>query len=248
MPRGRPGTSTRCGISKRPSSSGTRSSTHGCGAASTTAVPARPARISEAKSHTTGSTTRSGRPADSRHERSAAGRRAPRRVARVDLRLVALLEAKDLLEPRWAGGGGALLEQLGHRVLPARRHFLLFEPACRRLEVVGLEVAEHLAPVPEDRVVPDAGFAERSEHLRPDLPMRPDVLVDPLRAHVQDERAALCHHSSSRMQTTRLRGPWTPSTRFSSMSDVADGPETNVSGRRSRPRSTANAHGTVSTF
>ena len=28
-----------------------------------------------------------------------------------------------------------------------------------------------------------------------------------------------------------MRGPWTPSTRSSSMSEVADGPETNVIGR-----------------
>ena len=38
-------------------------------------------------------------------------------------------------------------------------------------------------------------------------------------------------HSSTRI--TSVRGPWTPSTRSSSMSDVALGPETNVSGRPS---------------
>ena len=32
------------------------------------------------------------------------------------------------------------------------------------------------------------------------------------------------------MRTSRLRGPCTPSTRVSSMSDVADGPEMSVSG------------------
>ena len=43
------------------------------------------------------------------------------------------------------------------------------------------------------------------------------------------------------------RGPWTPSTRSSSMSDVADGPETNVIGRAARAarRQAAHASGTV---
>src|SRR3954447_19424512 len=34
-------------------------------------------------------------------------------------------------------------------------------------------------------------------------------------------------------KTSSVRGPWTPSTRSSSMSDVAEGPETNVIGRPS---------------
>ena len=43
--------------------------------------------------------------------------------------------------------------------------------------------------------------------------------------------------SSRRTSTTSVRGPWTPSTRSSSMSEVAEGPEMNVSGRRSRTAS-----------
>src|SRR6266702_4371713 len=39
---------------------------------------------------------------------------------------------------------------------------------------------------------------------------------------------------SPTMTTSRVRGPWTPSTRLSSMSEVAEGPETKVMGRRSR--------------
>src|SRR5262249_5009391 len=50
--------------------------------------------------------------------------------------------------------------------------------------------------------------------------------------------------------TTRCRGPCTPSTRFSSMSEVAEGPEIRVTGaRRSRTAepSRANASGTSTT-
>ena len=47
-------------------------------------------------------------------------------------------------------------------------------------------------------------------------------------------RAAAPPPPHSATSTTSWRGPCTPSTRLSSMSDVADGPETNVSGRRSR--------------
>src|SRR6478609_4430398 len=46
--------------------------------------------------------------------------------------------------------------------------------------------------------------------------------------------------------TSRRRGPWTPSTRSSSMSEVADGPDTKVIGA-SWPR-TANASGTDGTM
>src|SRR5271157_454853 len=35
--------------------------------------------------------------------------------------------------------------------------------------------------------------------------------------------------------TSRVRGPWTPSTRFSSISEVAEGPEMNVIGRAVSP-------------
>src|SRR5207248_3759116 len=120
-------------------------------------------------------------------------------------------------------------------VLPAGIDLLRLHVRRRRFEVVRLEVAEHLVAVPEDRVVPDAGRAERREHVRPDGPVRLDVLVDLVGSHAQDEGAALRHVSSfsSTTSATSVRGPWTPSTRLSSMSDVADGPEMNVSGRRS---------------
>jgi hypothetical protein len=61
------------------------------------------------------------------------------------------------------------------------------------LEVVGLEVAEHLVAVAVDRVVADACGAERGEHLRPHVPVGLDVLVDPVRAHPKDEGTALGH-------------------------------------------------------
>src|SRR6266542_4327280 len=86
--------------------------------------------------------------------------------------------------------------------------------------------------VAEDRVVPDARLAERCEHLGPHVLVRFDVLVDLFRTHAKDEGAALGHVSPSlTTSATSVRGPWTPSTRLSSMSDVADGPEMNVSGR-----------------
>src|SRR4029078_547156 len=90
----------------------------------------------------------------------------------------------------------ALLEQFGHRVLPSARDVLLCHEARGGLQGVRLEVAEHLGSVPEDRVVADTGTAQSFEHLRPDFPMRLDVLVDAVRAHLEDERAALRHATS----------------------------------------------------
>src|SRR5436190_18928696 len=79
----------------------------------------------------------------------------------------ASIETEDLLEGPRAGVRHPLLEQLGHRVLPAGVDLLLFHVRRGRLEVVGLEIAEHLVAVAEDRVVPDAGGAEGGEQLRP---------------------------------------------------------------------------------
>jgi 4-amino-4-deoxy-L-arabinose transferase-like glycosyltransferase len=52
------------------------------------------------------------------------------------------------------------------------------------------------------------------------------------------------------MKTSSRRGPWTPSTRSSSMSDVADGPETSVIGRpaEAAPARRATASGTDATI
>src|SRR3954470_6017345 len=63
----------------------------------------------------------------------------------------------------------------------------------------------------------------------------------------RESRAPL-HGVTTRMSS--LRGPWTPSTRSSSMSDVADGPDTNVIGRPSRAAgsSAAMASGTDATI
>ncbi len=51
-------------------------------------------------------------------------------------------------------------------------------------------------------------------------------------------------------KTSSVRGPWTPSTRSSSMSDVAEGPETNVTGRPAAAASAraATASGTPATM
>src|SRR5690348_12835372 len=125
-----------------------------------------------------------------------------------------------------------MLEQLRHRVLPARIDLLRLHVRRRAVEVVGLEVAEDVGAGAEDRVVADAGVAERLQHLRPDVRVRIDVLVDLVRLDVEDEGRALAHVVSLTTRTWRLRGPWTPSTRLSSMSEVADGPDTNVTGRR----------------
>src|SRR5438477_685904 len=103
------------------------------------------------------------------------------------------VEPEDLFERRGPFGRNALLEQVGHRVLPARVYLLLRHVRARRLEIVRLEVAEHLVAVPEDRVVADARHAERIEHLGPDVPVRLDVLVDLVRADLQNEGAALGH-------------------------------------------------------
>ena len=55
--------------------------------------------------------------------------------------------------------------------------------------------------------------------------------------------------SAATTTTCRMRGPCTPSTRSSSMSEVADGPETNVTARRARTAgsSRATASGTIPT-
>src|SRR5207248_2880482 len=83
---------------------------------------------------------------------------------------------------------------------------------------VGLEVAEHLVAVAEDGVVPDARATKRLEHLRPDVPVSFDVLVDLLGPDLEDERCSLGHTASLATRTMSVRGPWTPSTRPSSMS------------------------------
>src|SRR2546421_12779965 len=41
----------------------------------------------------------------------------------------------------------------------------------------------------------------------------------------------VCESEMPTTSTSRVRGPCTPSTRFNSMSEVADGPEMNVMGR-----------------
>jgi hypothetical protein len=105
----------------------------------------------------------------------------------------ASVKPEDLFKWRRTAVGHALLEQFRHRVLPSLRNLLLREELRGGLEIVGLEVAEHLISVAEDRVVPDTGAAKGVEHLRPYLSMRPDVLADSLGTHLKDECAALCH-------------------------------------------------------
>jgi hypothetical protein len=61
------------------------------------------------------------------------------------------------------------------------------------LEVVGLEVAEHLISGAEDRVVADAGGLQRREHLGPHLAMSANVVVDPVGLDAQHEPASLGH-------------------------------------------------------
>jgi hypothetical protein len=60
-----------------------------------------------------------------------------------------------------------------------------------------------------------------------------------------DELIAMGKPAQATTTTSSRRGPWTPSTRSSSMSDVADGPETSVSGTSGE--SAATASGTPAT-
>lgn len=79
-----------------------------------------------------------------------------------------------------------------------------------------------------------AGRAARSE----------GPILDP-GSGICDRRPTTARVYSTTM-TSRVRGPCTPSTRFNSMSDVADGPDTRVIGRcsaRTRSRSSSNASG-----
>ena len=55
--------------------------------------------------------------------------------------------------------------------------------------------------------------------------------------------SAMRRSSQATTSTSSLRGPWTPSTRSSSMSEVADGPETSVIGRPARAASASRCDG-----
>src|SRR5690348_14362439 len=116
-------------------------------------------------------------------------------------RLTPLIQAEDLLERRRSLVGDALLEQVGHRVLPLGDDVLLCEVRARRLQVVGLEVAEDLVAVAEDQVVADHRVAQRLQHDGPDRRVGRDVLVDLLRLHVQAEGAPLRHVVSYALST-----------------------------------------------
>jgi hypothetical protein len=64
-------------------------------------------------------------------------------------------------------------------------------------------------------------------------------VIDPLGGHRELSSVSL-------MITSSVRGPWTPSTRSSSMSEVALGPDTNVSGRAgSRAKIASTTDGTI---
>src|SRR6185503_16609606 len=65
------------------------------------------------------------------------------------------VEPKDLLERQRPGVGNALLQQARHRVLPPGADLLLGQKRGRPPRIVGLEVAEDLIPVAENRVVAD---------------------------------------------------------------------------------------------
>jgi hypothetical protein len=106
---------------------------------------------------------------------------------------VSSVEPENLLERRGAAVRHAIDEQFRHCVLPARTDRLRGEIPLSAAEVVCLEIAEHLVLGAEDRVVADAGPAERGEHLGPHLAMRCDVVVDLLGLDPQDEPSALTH-------------------------------------------------------
>src|SRR5436309_7722018 len=112
------------------------------------------------------------------------------------------VETEDLFQRRRPLVGNALFEQLRHRVLPAVVDLLTRHVRAGGLEVVRFEIAEHLVAVTEDRVVADARSAKRVEHLGPDVPMRLDILVDPVGPDLQDEGTALGHESSSLAMST----------------------------------------------
>src|SRR5262249_30288223 len=158
------------------------------------------------------------------------------------------VEAKDLLERRRARVRDALLQERRHVVLPPPADIQRLHAAAGRIEVVRLEVAEDLVAGTEDRVVGDARGPHGVEQLGPDRPVGLQVVLHLLRPDSEDECGSLGHAGSLATRTTRLRGPCTPSTRLSSMSEVADGPEMNVIGRPSHPRRTASASGRTSTI
>ena len=110
------------------------------------------------------------------------------------------VEAEDLLEGRRPCVRHARVEQRSHVVLPARAHLLLGEIELGSREVVSLEVAEHLVPGPENRVVADPGPTQSVEHLGPDARVRCHVVVDPLGPNVQNEGGSLV------MGSLRARG------------------------------------------
>ena len=57
------------------------------------------------------------------------------------------VEPEDFLEAWGSTVGDAILEELGHCVLPPRRDVLLRHESGCGLDIVGLEVSEHLVPL-----------------------------------------------------------------------------------------------------
>ncbi len=67
--------------------------------------------------------------------------------------------------------------------LPTRVDRMVFHGGAALFKVVGLDVAnDHTVRLQEEGVIAPAGFAERIEHLRPDLGMAGFVLVHLFRA------------------------------------------------------------------
>lgn len=152
------------------------------------------------------------------------------------VRMAALLHLQEGARGlhRRAGAGGPRRRGAGQLHLPRRRGDRAVPASVSRARGQGA------AARGGRRGGADAGRRRRPPHHRPDhrgaQPRRPRL------------SAAAGAYPTSR--TSRLRGPWTPSTRLSSMSEVADGPDTKVIGRRSRAAasSAAIASGTVPTI
>ena len=124
--------------------------------------------------------------------------------------------------------------------------------ACATSRSSRLGVADQQAVVAqEQRVVAPAGLGERAQQLRPDRRVPPPVLLQVGRINVS-EQAVAGHQPGSPPSrpplsgctriTSRVRGPWTPSTRLSSMSLVALGPLIMVIGRVGSSRAIACGH------
>ena len=165
-------------------------------------------------------------------------------VERLPLRRPVIPRHRRVMEPAAAIRARSILQ----RAIPIRKlrvvSLLLCDPppACAAM-VVGIVCAPARST---DRLMDGATAVELSDVLQQAATAASLDHVASLDAATDGARP----RDQSTSTTTRRRGPWTPTTRSSSMSDVADGPETRTMGRPSRAdgASRSMSSGTVSTI